>query len=118
MNYTLFNRLPEDYAFDPDSGIDSDTDMYRMSLKKVLISLIKLYPDVYIDFLNYLFAEVTPFDHFQVAEWRDAEAALSYVYFFGDGCNVNYQQSQYRGKSSLIYALFHRDLYSYFNIFN
>ena len=82
-------RLPDDYAFDPESGIDTDSDLYRNSLKKAVIGIIKLYPEGYLDFVQHLFATVVPIEHFAVSDWRDAEAVLTLLFYFGDGCNVN-----------------------------
>lgn len=87
--------------FDPDSGINNDTDMYRGSLKKVLVNLIKMYPDAYLEFINSLFTTVTPLEQFAMSEWREAEAVLSFVYYFGDGCNVNIQSNEYRSTSAV-----------------
>lgn len=58
----LTRRLPEDYSFDSDSGIDADADMYRNSLKRVVVSLIRLYPAAYLDFINLLFRSVVPLE--------------------------------------------------------
>lgn len=93
----LTRRLPEDYSFDSDSGIDADADMYRNSLKRVVVSLIRLYPAAYLDFIDLLFRSVVPLEHFTVAEWRDAEAAVTFVYYFGDGCNVTVGDNPYKG---------------------
>ena len=63
----------------------------------MLLSLIKQYPDLYLAFINNLFTSVTPLATFDKGDWRDAEAVLSFVFYFGEGCNVNYQNSVYKG---------------------
>lgn len=95
--------MPEDYAFDAESGIDADADMYRGCLKKVVVALIRLYPAAYLDFIDLLFNSVVPLEHFTVAEWRDAEAAVTFVYYFGDGCNVTTGENPYKGESDAIH---------------
>ena len=72
--------------------------MYRSSLKRVVVSLIRLYPEEYLDFIDLLFRSVVPLDRFTVAEWRDAEAAVTFVYYFGDGCNVTMGDNPYKGE--------------------
>lgn len=68
----------------------------------MLVNLIRLYPDSYLHFINSLFTTVTPLEHFAVAEWRDAEAVLNCVYYFGDAYNVNYQAGPYRGMKIIL----------------
>lgn len=47
---------------------------------------------------------MTPLAQFAVSEWRDAEAVLSFVYYFGDGCNVNIHPNGYRGKGCFTHS--------------
>lgn len=96
QDYLIISRLPEDYSFDPDSGIDADFDMYRNSLKKVLVALIRLYPSLYLDFIDQFFVQVS-LDRFQTLGWQEAEAILTFVFYFGDGTNVNLPNNAYRG---------------------
>lgn len=103
--------LPEDYAFDPDSGIDTDANLYRSALKKAIVGVIKLFPDGYLDFVQHLFATVTPIERFAVSDWRDAEAVLTLLFYFGDGCNVNLGTNPFRDRfTSLLVDLFSSEI--------
>lgn len=93
-------RLPEDYSFDPESGIDADFDMYRTSLKKVTVSLIRVSPTAYLDFIDTYFASA-PLAQLAQSPWRETEAILTMVFFFGEGCNVNLPSNPCRSTFSL-----------------
>lgn len=107
----MSRRLPEDYAFDPDSGIDTDANLYRSALKKAIVGVIKLFPDGYLDFVQHLFSTVTPIDRFAVSDWRDAEAVLTLLFYFGDGCNVNVGPNPHRARfTALLVDLFSSEI--------
>lgn len=69
--------------------------MYRNSLKKVLVALIRLYPSLYLDYIDQFFVQVS-LDRFQTLGWQEAEAILTFVFYFGDGTNVNLPNNAYR----------------------
>ena len=91
----FISRLPEDYSFDPESGIDADFDTYRNSLKKVLVALIRLYPALYLDYIDQFFVQV-PLDRFPTLGWQEAEGILTMIFYYGDGTNVNIPSNAYR----------------------
>ena len=114
---TLICRLPDDYSFESESEIDADIDVYRNSLKRVIVSLIRMYPSGYLDFIDEYFVNVTP-EQFALREWQEAEAILTFVYYFGDGENVNLNSSAFRGRSldEIMYYCIIVLLYFYFSI--
>lgn len=78
--------------------------MYRSSLKKVAVSLVRVSPTQYLDFLDATFASA-PLAQLAHSPWRETDAALTLVFFFGEGCNVNLPSNPQRGVFSLPLSL-------------
>ena len=89
--------MPDDYSFESESEIDADIDIYRNSLKRVIVALNRMYPGGYLDFIDEYFVHTTP-ERFALTPWQEAEAILTLVYYFGDGENVNLNTSVFRGR--------------------